>query len=97
MKALARIDAELGQKQKAIQEGRTACDMEPVEKDAAVGVLRLTDLARIYALTGEKDLALEQLEIVSKLPAGRLMANCVLIPYGTHCAAIRASRKSSPR
>jgi serine/threonine protein kinase/Tfp pilus assembly protein PilF len=67
---LALIDAELGQKEKAIQEGRTACDMLPVEKDAAVGVLLLTDLARIYALTGEKDLALKQLEIVSKLPAG---------------------------
>ena len=29
-----------------------------------------TDLARIYALTGEKDLALQQLEIVSKIPCG---------------------------
>ena len=44
--------------------------MEPVEKDAMGGVGRLTDLARIYALTGEKDLALQRLEIVSKLPAG---------------------------
>ena len=44
--------------------------MLPVEKDAMLGVARLTDLARIYALTGEKDLALQQLEIVSKLPAG---------------------------
>jgi hypothetical protein len=67
---LARIDAELGQKEKAIQEGRAACDMLPVEKDAVSGVVRLTDLARIYAITGEKDLALQQLEIVSKLPAG---------------------------
>jgi serine/threonine protein kinase len=70
VRALARIDAELGQKEKAIQEGRTACDMESVEKEAAIGVSRITDLARIYALTGEKDLALEQLEIVNKLPAG---------------------------
>jgi hypothetical protein len=35
-----------------------------------LGVLWLTELARIYALTGEKDLALQQLEIVSKLPNG---------------------------
>ena len=34
------------------------------------GVLLLTNLARIYALTGEKDLALEKLDIVSKLPFG---------------------------
>jgi TolB-like protein/class 3 adenylate cyclase/Tfp pilus assembly protein PilF len=67
---LARIDAELGQKEKAIQEGRAAYDMEPVEKDAVAGVVLLTDLARVYAVTGEKDLALQQLEIVSKLPAG---------------------------
>ena len=34
------------------------------------GVHLITNLARIYALTGEKDLALEQLEVVSKIPCG---------------------------
>jgi TolB-like protein len=67
---LALIDAELGDKEKAIQEGRTACDMLPLAKDAVVGVVLTTNLARIYALTGEKDLAVEQLDIVSKLPYG---------------------------
>ena len=67
---LALIDAELGQKEKAIQEGRAACEMESVEKDALVGAVLLTNLARIYALTGEKELALQQLEMVSNLPAG---------------------------
>jgi hypothetical protein len=33
-------------------------------------VVLLTNLASIYTLTGEKDLALQQLEIVSKLPNG---------------------------
>jgi hypothetical protein len=70
LNVLALIDAELGQKEKAIQEGRAVCDLEPVEKDAVLGVLWLTELARIYALTGEKDLALQQLEKVSKLPNG---------------------------
>jgi TolB-like protein len=70
LKVLALIDAELGEKEKAIQEGRTACDMIPVSKDALDGVGLITDLARIYALTGEKDLALKQLEIVSKIPCG---------------------------
>ena len=64
---LALIDAELGDKEKAIREGRTACDMLPPTKDALDGVWLMTNLARIYALTGEKDLALEQLEVVSKL------------------------------
>jgi TolB-like protein/Tfp pilus assembly protein PilF len=67
---LAKIDAELGDKEKAIQEGRTACDMLPSTKDAIVSVVLMTNLARIYALTGEKDLAVEQLDIVSKLPYG---------------------------
>jgi TolB-like protein len=67
---LALIDAELGEKDKAIQEGRTACDMLPLAKDAVAGVVLTNNLARIYALTGEKDLALKQLEIVSKIPYG---------------------------
>jgi tetratricopeptide (TPR) repeat protein len=68
--ALALIDAELGDKEKAIREGRTACEMLPPAKDAISGVLLASGLARIYALTGEKDLALEQLDVVSKLPSG---------------------------
>jgi Flp pilus assembly protein TadD len=56
---LALIDAELGEKEKAIREGHTACDMVPLAKDAIDGVLLIKNLACIYALTGEKDLALE--------------------------------------
>jgi len=67
---LALIDAELGDKEKAIREGRTACDMLPPTKDALGGVWLMTSLARIYALTGEKDLALEQLEGLSKPASG---------------------------
>jgi TolB-like protein/Flp pilus assembly protein TadD len=70
LSALALIDAELGDKEKAIREGHTACDMLPPAKDAIDGVVLLSNLARIYALTGEKDLALEQLNVVSKLPSG---------------------------
>jgi TolB-like protein/Flp pilus assembly protein TadD len=70
LSVLALIDAELGDKEKAIQEGRIACDMLPLTKDAMTGVVLTTNLARIYALTGEKDLALEQLDLVSKIPCG---------------------------
>jgi hypothetical protein len=42
----------------------------PVAKDAIDGVLLVNNLARIYALTGEKDLALKELDTVSKLPCG---------------------------
>ena len=67
---LALIDAEFGDKEKAIREGRTACDMLPPTKDALDGVWLVTNLARIYALSGEKDLALEQFEVLSKLASG---------------------------
>ena len=67
---MALIDAELGGKEKAIHEARTACDMLPITKDAVISVKLITKLAGIYALTGEKDLALEQLDIVSKRPYG---------------------------
>jgi TolB-like protein/Flp pilus assembly protein TadD len=70
LSVLALIDAQLGEKEKAIREGRTACDMIPISKDAFNGVELITNLATVYAITGEKDLALEQLEIVTKLPAG---------------------------
>ncbi len=67
---LALIDAQLEEKEKAIREARTACDMLPVSKDAADGPVLIINLASVYALTGEKDLALEQLKVVAKLPAG---------------------------
>jgi hypothetical protein len=78
---LALIDAELGDKEKAIREGRTACDMLPPAKDTLSGVLLISNLARIYALTGEKDLALEQLGIVSKIPSGPSYGELRLDPY----------------
>jgi len=81
LSALAFIDAELDDKEKAIQEGRTACDMLPPAKDAFSGVLLISTLARIYALTGEKDLALEQLDIVSKIPCGPTYGELRLDPY----------------
>jgi hypothetical protein len=39
----------------------------PPTKNALDGVWLMMNLARIYALTGEKELALEQLEVLSKL------------------------------
>jgi serine/threonine protein kinase/tetratricopeptide (TPR) repeat protein len=70
LSVLGLIDAELGKKDKAIHEGRTACDMVPPSKDAVDGVYLLTNLARIYALTSEKDLALGELDVLSKIPFG---------------------------
>ena len=70
LSVLALIDAQLGQKDKAIQEGRAACDLLPVAKDAVDGTLLNTHLANVYALVGEKDLALQELETLSRIPCG---------------------------
>ena len=67
---LALIDAELGDKEKAIREGRILCEMISPGKDGLDRPWLVGNLARIYALNGDKNLALEQLEAVSKLASG---------------------------
>jgi TolB-like protein/Tfp pilus assembly protein PilF len=74
---LARIDARLGRKEEAISEGRRACELVPISKDAWSGPWHIRTLAEIYALLGEKDLALEQL---SKLQPPQGV--CVELNYG---------------
>ena len=44
--------------------------MMPIAKDAVEGPIWVANLALVYAWTGERDRALEQLEIVAKIPAG---------------------------
>jgi tetratricopeptide (TPR) repeat protein len=80
LSVLALIDAHLGQKEKAIEAARTACDLVPVTKDAVDGVLLITNLARVYALTGEKDLAMQQLKVVTRLPGGPTYGELRLAP-----------------
>lgn len=63
---LGRIDAALGRKQEAIAEGRRACELLPISKDAWAGVYYVKDLAVIYAATGERDLAFEQLALLTQ-------------------------------
>ena len=67
--ALGMADAALGRKENAIREGRRAVELLPVAKDAIIGPLLMQNLALIYAWTGEKDLALEQLSTVIKVPS----------------------------
>lgn len=63
-------DAALGRKEEAIREGREAVAKEPISRDASTGVEFETSLAQIYAWAGEKDLAIEKLAAVVKLPNG---------------------------
>ncbi len=59
--ALGMIDAALGRKEDAIREGRRAVELLPVTKDVMTGSELLRNLALIYAWTGEKNLALDQI------------------------------------
>ena len=57
---LGLIDAALGNKEAALQEGRRAMELLPVQKDSRVGQELITYFAVIAAWAGEKDLALQQ-------------------------------------
>ena len=65
---LGQIDAGLGRKEEAIAEGRRACELLPVSKDAADGPEIAANLAQILAWTGEKTAAIEQLAAVERVP-----------------------------
>ena len=62
LSALGCIDAMLDHKDEALAEGRHAVEMLPVSKDAWQGPDVASNLAAIYARTGETDLALQELE-----------------------------------
>jgi serine/threonine protein kinase/Tfp pilus assembly protein PilF len=66
---IAIFDAGLGRKEEAIREARRAVELQPIAKDAVNGPVRVTALALVYAWTGERDRALEQLEKVATIPA----------------------------
>ena len=63
-------DAGLGRKEEALREGRRALELTPVAKNAVDGPEILYFFAVICAWTGERDLAIEQLETLAKMPVG---------------------------
>jgi len=67
---LGLIDAALGRKEEALREGRRAVDLLPLAKNALDGPDVLYSYAVICAWTGERDLAIEQLQTLTKIPAG---------------------------
>jgi tetratricopeptide (TPR) repeat protein len=67
---VARLDAGLGRKEDAIREALRAVELMPIARDSLAGPYLAMHLALVYAWTGERDRALEQLEIVAKIPAG---------------------------
>ncbi|PZR71936.1 MAG: hypothetical protein DLM73_14605 [Chthoniobacterales bacterium] len=78
---LGLIDAALGRKEDAVREGRRAVELLPVERDSLNGIRVREFLAVIYAWTGEKDLACEQLAAVSNVPVSASYGQLRLHPY----------------
>ena len=66
---LGLIDAGLGRKEEAIREGRRASELMPVAKDAMNGANIMQFLGVIYAWTGEKDLAIKQINATLQVPS----------------------------
>jgi TolB-like protein/Tfp pilus assembly protein PilF/tRNA A-37 threonylcarbamoyl transferase component Bud32 len=66
--ALGVVDGALGNKEDAIREGRRAVELIPVSKNAIDGAMLIQYLAVIYAWTGDKDRAIEQLTERAKFP-----------------------------
>ena len=66
--ALGIVYAALGRKHDAISAGKLAVELLPVTEEAMRGTYRVADLARIYVMLGEFDLAIEQIELLLSVP-----------------------------
>jgi TolB-like protein/Tfp pilus assembly protein PilF len=70
LSVLGLIDAQLGRKEEALREGRRAEELSPLAQNALEGADALYALAMIYAWTGERDLAVTQLQQLARIPGG---------------------------
>jgi non-specific serine/threonine protein kinase len=66
--ALGIVLAGLGKGDRAIREGKRAVELLPIEKEAWRGWHRELDLAKIYTMVGEYDLAIDKLEYLFSIP-----------------------------
>ncbi len=62
--------AGLGRKEDAIREGNKAVELLPITKEAIRGYYRRENLAQIYVMVGEFDLAINQIEFLLSIPGG---------------------------
>ena len=73
--------AYLGRKDDAIREGLRAAELTPIETSIDTGSYNRTQLARIYALVGESDKAVDELETLLKVPCNLSAASISVNPY----------------
>jgi TolB-like protein/tRNA A-37 threonylcarbamoyl transferase component Bud32 len=77
---LGLIDAGLGRKEEALNEGRRAMELGSSVKDSSTEPNTKTCFAIICAWTGERELALGQLEALTKTPGSHTYGNLRLSP-----------------
>ena len=78
---LGLIDAGLGRKEEALQEGRRAVELIPTKKDAIQGIGMVEHFAMIAAWVDDKDLACEQLAIAIRPPSTLTYGDLKLLPF----------------
>jgi TolB-like protein/Tfp pilus assembly protein PilF len=66
--ALGLVYARLGDKEKAITEGKKGVELLPVTKEAWRGYFRELELAKIYTIVGEYELAIQKLDYLLSIP-----------------------------
>jgi TolB-like protein/Tfp pilus assembly protein PilF len=77
---LGLIDAVLGKKEEALREGRRAIEMLPTVKDSITEGYVKRYFVMICAWAGERELALEYLEVVARIPGGPSYGDLRLSP-----------------
>ena len=66
--ALGLVYAHLGDKEKAIAEGKKGVELLLITKEAKRGWQRELDLAKIYTIVGEAELAIQKLDYLLSIP-----------------------------
>jgi serine/threonine-protein kinase len=86
--ALGLAYAYLGRKAEAIREGERAVSIAPVSEEAEFGPKFVTGLARIYAMVGEPDAALDRIDHLLSIPGtltvARLRTHAMWDPLRDH-------------
>ena len=72
--SLGLVYAGLNRKEDAIREGKKGVELLPISKEALRVASRLEDLANIYAIVGEFDMAIDEIELLLSIP-GYLSVN----------------------
>ncbi len=78
---LGLIHAGLGQKEEALREGRRAVELLPLEKDAVGGAELVKYLAVVATWVDDKNLAFEQLAVVTNHPGSISYGQLKLLPF----------------